>query len=77
MSNFHSGPPIDASNQVSVHLAKQFQKAFIDPAIVPPQPNQLKLGRKHLSKVLCKDCSFRPDDGDPLTNMAATGDSCL
>jgi hypothetical protein len=86
MSNLYRGPPIDASYQVLVHLAKRFQRRrfFRNQPIRNKNglwwpcetacSNDPKLGRKHLWKVLYKDYSFYPD---PLTNMATTGDSCL
>jgi hypothetical protein len=68
---------MDAFYQVSDHLAKRFQRRRILKisqsetriACDGPQPNELKVGRKHLWKALYKECSFRPD---PLTDMAAT-----
>jgi hypothetical protein len=65
MSNLYRGPSIDASYQDSVHFAKGSET---------PHPKELNLGMQHLWKFLYKDCSFRPD---PLTIMAATGNSCF
>jgi hypothetical protein len=66
LKKLNTEPSIGASHQISVHLAQQFQKKT--------WPNEPKRGRKHLWKVLYRDWSFR---FDPLTNMAATGNSCF
>jgi hypothetical protein len=46
MSNLYRGPSIDGSYQVSVHFFSS----------ETPQPYELKLGRKHIWKVLYKEC---------------------
>jgi hypothetical protein len=65
MSNLHRGHSIDASYQVSVHLAKQFQEK-----ILKNWPIRNKNGLSW--PVLSKDCPFCPD---PSTNMAAIGNT--
>jgi hypothetical protein len=60
MSIIYKGPSIDASYQVSVHLAKRFQRRRF-----------LNIGQSE-TRIACGghvDCSFRPDR---LANMATT-----
>ena len=52
-------------------LIGKFLKIFFSETA---SPNKLEIGRKHIYKVLYKDCSF---SFDPLKNMVATGNSCF
>jgi hypothetical protein len=90
LRKLNTDPSIGASHHISAHFGKavsemkifrnhkqflflidQFLNSFSSETA---WPNDMKLGKKQIWKVLYRICSFR---FDPLTNMAATGNSCF
>jgi hypothetical protein len=72
MCNLYRGPSINASYQVWIDLAKRFQRRRFFSETV--WPNQSKLSKKLLWKIIYKDTTCCPH---PLTNMDDKGNSCF
>ena len=58
MSNLYSGPSKDASNQVSVHLAKRFQRRFLE---IDKSETRIACGG-HVCQRIGTECAICKED---------------
>jgi hypothetical protein len=82
MSNLYREPSIDVSYQVLVHLAKQFQRRrFLEIDQLETRfacGSHICIGsNQNLVGNIYGRFSIKVAHFDPLTNMAATGNSCF